>query len=347
MQSSGGVASGGLTSTSSAENSSGSPIGDTPESSGGNSGPPSSVCFVPESVSQDTDSKFVDPLEVRDRITRLLLGVPSSAYALPDTTTRAWAAELARQIARDTVPLPFLRRFFAFWFDNDEAWNTQKPYQATSLALEWGDTWATTLAQHWSFQKLMTASTPQARDVGLLTDTRLLSRYTEIANRGAWLTNKLLCLGAPPEPTNFRAPPPPEGITRRDHLAAQVDHEPCRSCHHWFDPAGWALEHFDERGEYRTSDRGLSIDSAGELPLAFDDSKVTFSSINDLSEQLVGSCAVAHCMAKTLTSMALNAAGVSATPSEAELQHIANEFRSEHSALDMIAAIAASPSMLR
>jgi hypothetical protein len=44
----------------------------------------------------------------------------------------------------------------------------------------------------------------------------------------------------------------------------------CSGCHVLFDPAGFALESFDEVGRFRTMDHGKPVDSSGTMALQSD-----------------------------------------------------------------------------
>ena len=86
--------------------------------------------------------------------------------------------------------------------------------------------------------------------------------------RGKFLLNNILGLPAPPPPpgvdTNLAeakpdVPPP----TIRERLAQHRTNPSCASCHSVIDPLGFALEHFDAIGAWRTSDEsGRPVDAA-------------------------------------------------------------------------------------
>jgi len=101
--------------------------------------------------------------------------------------------------------------------------------------------------------------------------------------RGVWVLESLL--GTPPS-----APPPDieplEPDTRgtttiREQLTAHREVATCAACHNRIDPPGFALESFDEIGQFRESylldgawrRQGPQVDPSGELPSgeAFDD----------------------------------------------------------------------------
>ncbi len=109
---------------------------------------------------------------------------------------------------------------------------------------------------------------------GVLTHASVLtvSSYatrTSPVLRGKWILENLL--GAPP-------PDPPPGVanldeatagtsaTLRKQLEAHRSDLTCAACHRRMDPLGFGLENYDAIGAWRTSDAGMPIDAAGELP---------------------------------------------------------------------------------
>ena len=109
---------------------------------------------------------------------------------------------------------------------------------------------------------------------GVLTQASVLtvSSYTTRTSpvlRGKWILDNLL--GAPP-------PDPPPGVPNlnetkagasasvRQQLEAHRANPTCAACHRRMDPLGFGLENYDAIGAWRTSDAGVPIDAAGELP---------------------------------------------------------------------------------
>jgi hypothetical protein len=89
--------------------------------------------------------------------------------------------------------------------------------------------------------------------------------------RGKWVLEVLL--GSPP-------PPPPPDIpdleetgdatdgrflSVAEQLAMHRANPACSSCHNVIDPIGLALDNFDVTGSWRTKDRGVPVNAAGEL----------------------------------------------------------------------------------
>src|SRR6185503_6934181 len=89
--------------------------------------------------------------------------------------------------------------------------------------------------------------------------------------RGKWLLNNIFGVPVPNPPpgvnTNLaetKAGAPPASI--RERLAQHRTSPTCASCHSVIDPVGFALEHFDAIGGWRTVDEsGRSVDANGSM----------------------------------------------------------------------------------
>ena len=104
----------------------------------------------------------------------------------------------------------------------------------------------------------------------LLTVTSYPNRTSPVL-RGKWLLENIL--GTPPPP-----PPPDVPALRekgtngerqsvRERLQEHRKNPTCASCHAQMDPLGFALEHFDATGKWRTTDEAHSpIDASASLP---------------------------------------------------------------------------------
>jgi hypothetical protein len=104
----------------------------------------------------------------------------------------------------------------------------------------------------------------------ILTVTSYATRTSPV-KRGKWLLENLL--GSPPPPPPPNVPELPEtgelggATTLRERMELHVKNPGCASCHVKMDPLGFALEHFDAVGKWRTiSEGGLPVDSHGTLP---------------------------------------------------------------------------------
>jgi mono/diheme cytochrome c family protein len=100
----------------------------------------------------------------------------------------------------------------------------------------------------------------------VLTVTSQANRTSPVT-RGKWILDNFI--GAPP-------PPPPPDVpaleqtaikgTLRQRMELHRKNPACAGCHRNMDPLGFALENFDPLGQWRTSDEGLPVDTAGTLP---------------------------------------------------------------------------------
>jgi hypothetical protein len=93
---------------------------------------------------------------------------------------------------------------------------------------------------------------------------------TQPVIRGAWVLDNILGMPSPPPPKNVPAITPDTrgATTPRELLAAHTRESSCAICHAHIDPIGFALEHYDPVGRWRTTwpDGDASIDASGRLP---------------------------------------------------------------------------------
>lgn len=140
------------------------------------------------------------------------------------------------------------------------------------------------------FRKVVLDGTPRGGLLGhasLLTVTSYPNRTSPVL-RGKWLLENLL--GTPP-------PPPPPDVPAlkdkgangerqsvRERLEEHRKNAVCATCHSQMDPLGFALEHFDAVGRYRTIDEARTpVDASGSLP-----SGDKFEGLAGLRDVLVG-----------------------------------------------------------
>jgi uncharacterized protein DUF1592/uncharacterized protein DUF1588/uncharacterized protein DUF1595/uncharacterized protein DUF1587/uncharacterized protein DUF1585 len=89
-------------------------------------------------------------------------------------------------------------------------------------------------------------------------------------------------------------PDPKPGQSTRERFS--VHHEqPCATCHTLIDPIGFAFEHYDAIGGWRTMDYGKPVDATGTFKLNSGDIK--FDGAVELMKQLAGSIEARECMA--------------------------------------------------
>jgi hypothetical protein len=144
---------------------------------------------------------------------------------------------------------------------------------------------------------------PAGQRAGILTRAAFLARYaswdtSNPVDRGTAVLRQVLCLDLPPDPPDVPVPsgPPLPRATTRQRFE-QHGREPCaRACHDLIDPVGFAFEHYDGVGAYRTHENGEAIDSSGTLPL-FAGAQHFMDAI-EMSRQLVDGAEVRSCMAR-------------------------------------------------
>jgi len=189
---------------------------------------------------------------------------------------------------------------------------------AQSVLLEGGGKLETLLGADYSFSNQLlgkvydggsasgTALTKTALDtsrrLGLLTHPSFLAITgspdgSNPVKRGKAIYVKLLCGTLPSPPPNVPpAKPASAGGTTRERFAEHGQNECARGCHALMDPLGFAFEHYDGIGRYRTMDNGKAVDSSGTLQL--DGVSVNFADAVELSRVLATSQTVRSCFAK-------------------------------------------------
>ena len=127
---------------------------------------------------------------------------------------------------------------------------------------------------------------------------------TSPVKRGKYVLENIL--GTPPPP----APPDVPELevsgankgTLREQMVKHRTNPVCASCHEKMDPIGFAFEHFDAIGRYRTQDNGEPIDAAGRL-----DSGEAFKNATDLRQILTSkkNDLFARCLTEKMLTYAL------------------------------------------
>lgn len=153
---------------------------------------------------------------------------------------------------------------------------------------------------------------PGQRRRGLMTHPALmalLARPNESfpIGRGLFLLRKIICQEVPHPPAGLVIPPLPalqEGVSTRERLQAHTAGQVCQSCHSMINPAGFALESFDEVGRYRVTDHGRPVDTSGTLSLG-KDVDGAFATGDELMARLAQSQSVRACFAEKYLDFAL------------------------------------------
>jgi len=160
--------------------------------------------------------------------------------------------------------------------------------------------------------------------------------------RGKAVYTKLLCGVLPPPPPNVPpAKPATAGGTTRQRFTEHDQNECAKGCHMLMDPIGYAFEHYDGIGRYRTMDNGQPVDSTGTLNL--DGADHSFADAVELTKVLSTSNTVRSCFAKQWFRFAV---GRDDTDGDApSLAAIATAFATnQYDMRDLAPAIAASRS---
>ena len=140
-----------------------------------------------------------------------------------------------------------------------------------------------------------------AQRAGLFTQGTFLATKADAIEshpikRGDTALAHLLCIKLE-IPADIDVPPLPEpmaGQTTRERVA-QHSEAACATCHKLIDPLGFAFEHYDAIGKYRTEDAGKPVDASGTLSLG--NATVTFKNAVELMPQLAKSEEARDCMA--------------------------------------------------
>jgi hypothetical protein len=156
--------------------------------------------------------------------------------------------------------------------------------------------------------------------------------------RGKAIYEKLLCRELPPPPANVQpARPASAGGTTRERFAEHAGNDCARGCHALFDPLGFAFEHYDGVGKYRTMDNGKPVDASGDVTL--DGSSKHFDDALALTRLMAGSAEVRRCFATQWVRFAL--ARQETAADAASLDTAAAGFASpEATVRDLMAAVA-------
>ena len=152
-------------------------------------------------------------------------------------------------------------------------------------------------------EDLQLVDTNPAQRSGIMTQAGLLASLaheTEDAPvlRGVLILDRMLCQAPPPPPPGVNTTPP-TGLDGA-HSERQLMQEShalggCASCHTQIDDIGFAFEHYDAVGAWRTLDEGLPVDSSAQI-FGTKNSDGKFDGALDLLQALANSDQVTNCI---------------------------------------------------
>jgi hypothetical protein len=153
------------------------------------------------------------------------------------------------------------------------------------------------------------ASFDPTQRAGIFTQASFLTAMADAVDshpvkRGVTVLGRVLCIELV-VPATLTVPPLPEpqaGQTTRERFS--VHHEsPCATCHTLIDPVGFAFEHYDAIGAWRTQDSGKPVDATGSIMLAGGESR--FDGAVELMKALAKAPEARDCMATQFLRYAL------------------------------------------
>lgn len=107
---------------------------------------------------------------------------------------------------------------------------------------------------------------------GLLTLGAVMANYASADashpfKRGAFFLNRILCQELPPVGNmGVQVPPPDPTLTTRERFDIHSQsNQVCWDCHQYLDGPGFAFEHWDGVGRWRSTENGRPIDASGVL----------------------------------------------------------------------------------
>jgi hypothetical protein len=138
---------------------------------------------------------------------------------------------------------------------------------------------------------------------GIMTQASFLGAHAEpihtsVSNRGRFFREEILCAPVPPPPADFKFDEKiiTEDMTAREKFEVHAKNPACGGCHKLFDGLGFALENYDAIGQYRTTEKGKTIDASGVIE-APGGGELRFKNFVDLMDQLSARKDVYDCFA--------------------------------------------------
>lgn len=145
-----------------------------------------------------------------------------------------------------------------------------------------------------------------AQRAGILTHGSFLGAHADgdfshPVKRGVHVLRHIMCNPIPDPPKTLEIPTLPEpkpGVTTRERFEEHVKAGPtCSGCHDVIDPIGFAFEHYDAVGGFRTMEENKPIKAGGSTTLA-SGKKIDFKDGVDFAKKLAEEPEVRSCVAK-------------------------------------------------
>lgn len=191
-------------------------------------------------------------------------------------------------------------------------------------------------------------SRPEQWGVGLLAQGSLLASnaHTEASSptlRGVMVYERLLCNPRLTPPADIPAIVPSNpGVqtTRQRYEDAHAAEPGCNTCHQFFDPIGFAFEHFDNVGRYRADENGLPIDASGVLVVDPAEEPVSFDGALQLAQLAAETPEVTDCVSGLAAGYVFGGAGGEVCVAETARTALQD---GEVGLLEFVAQLAAAP----
>lgn len=135
---------------------------------------------------------------------------------------------------------------------------------------------------------------------GLFTQPAFLAGHGHPLNpspvkRGDYVLRNLLCtdVGSPPPIAEaMNSPKPQPGMTNREVYTEITKAEQCIGCHKVINPIGFAFEHYDTMGRFRSLDQGLPVDASGSF------GALAWADAIEMMAELAGDADVQKCFSR-------------------------------------------------
>ena len=144
--------------------------------------------------------------------------------------------------------------------------------------------------------------------------------------RGKTVLERVMCreLGTPPPEADASAPPDlvEAESTNRERTENATSPGECSGCHDTLNPPGFAFEHYDALGVWRSTDNGETVDASGSFTVQGE--TLEFSDGIELGQALAGSEQVRDCYS---LHWARYATGEDLDPDDERLAQLQSDFR--------------------